>query len=99
LYALENGVPEEEPTDERWTRIESLMVKKGVRQFQLLLDPHVSDGDGWKERYFDGYLTDTHPEWDGQFGTVVYNQFGQIVGAVKSGDAAAVVKIVKDNLK
>ena len=98
VFVMENGVPEEEQTAVRWTRIKELLKTKNVDRFTLLLDPHTSDGDGWKERYFDGYLTDTFPAWEGQFGAVLYDKTGKIVGNEKAGDPAKLVDLVKQLL-
>jgi hypothetical protein len=99
IITIENGVPEEEPTEKRWPRIHALMEKKGVDKFWLALDPLPSDGDAWKNRYFDGYLSTKFPEWEGLFGTVLYDETGTIFATVKGGgDPEEVTKLVRNKL-
>ena len=96
VLVMENGIPEEEPTAARWTRMQALLTARKVDRFTLALDPHPSEGDAWQDRYFDGYLSTKYPEWDGLFGVVIYDANGIIVGDVKGGgDPEDVVRLVR----
>ena len=83
FYTVENGPPEEEDFSTRYPRIQDLMIGWGVT-VPLLLDPQPASNGGWEGRYFDGYLTGKYPEWEFQFGTVLYHE-GQIIKGWISG--------------
>lgn len=92
---LENGYPEDESVTDRYKRMKELLAPQGLDRGELLLDPKLSDNDGWKDRFFDGYLTDKFPEWGGLYGTVAYKD-GKIVWREVAGDPGKVTDFVRN---
>jgi len=90
---LENGYPEDEPTADRLHRVARELSAKGLN-VELMLDPHPVDGDAYKDRYFDGYLSSTYPNWRGLFGAVIYKD-GIIIKDFKAGNPQEVTDYLK----
>ena len=66
----------------------------------LLLDstPYGEDGMGYLKRFFDAYLFTTFPNWEGYFGTVVFDREGKILAGFKSespGEVDPVLSYIK----
>jgi len=84
MLLLENGSPEEEAFGNRFPRIQGFLRDEGIPAGGLLLDPQPAAGELYKLRYFDGYLIDHFPSWEGMYGTVVF-QNGRVVQDFPSG--------------